>query len=235
MRKHTPRRLLAYGLSVVAVAALAIAGAASADHWDDYNGTADTHEVVDGNPPLCPAAAGGLSLSLDGSELSEGGVYPSGDPVVKVTALDKDGGTLSWALLPDAAHTYDMAAVVMKGGEPGSGRVPLRRERFRDPTTPMRGSRRRSTRAASRPASATSTSASTRRPTRVSTVSTSRRPRTRRGRRSTRGTSRSPSIPRTSAQDRHDGDGQLEGRRHTDRLRCAERGGVRDDHRDEPQ
>ena len=50
MRKHIPARLLAYGLSVVAVAALAIAGAASADHWDDYNGTADTHEVVDGNP-----------------------------------------------------------------------------------------------------------------------------------------------------------------------------------------
>ena len=58
MRKHTPGRLLAYGLSVVAVAALAIAGAASGNHWADYNGTADTHEVVDGNPPLCPADRG---------------------------------------------------------------------------------------------------------------------------------------------------------------------------------
>ena len=38
MRKHTPGRLLAYGLSVVAVAALAIAGAASGNHWADYNG-----------------------------------------------------------------------------------------------------------------------------------------------------------------------------------------------------
>ena len=52
MRKHTPGRLLAYGLSVVAVAALAIAGAASGNHWADYNGTADTHELVVGNPDL---------------------------------------------------------------------------------------------------------------------------------------------------------------------------------------
>ena len=119
MRKHIPARLLAYGLSVVAVAALAIAGAASADHWDDYNGTADTHEVVDGNPPLCPAGAGGLSFRLDASELKDG-EYPSDDPVVKLTAVDVEGGTLSWALLPDASHAYDMAAVVMKGGEAGA-------------------------------------------------------------------------------------------------------------------
>ena len=113
MRKHIPARLLAYGLSVVAVAALAIAGAASADHWDDYNGTADTHEVVDGNPPLCPAGAGGLSFRLDASELKDG-EYPSDDPVVKLTAVDVEGGTLSWALLPDASHAYDMAAVVIR-------------------------------------------------------------------------------------------------------------------------
>ena len=120
MRKHTPGRLLAYGLAVVAVAALAIAGAASGNHWADYNGTADTHEVVDGNPPLCPQAEGGLSFRVDGGDLTEGGEYPSDNPVVKITALDKDGGTLSWALLPDASHTYDMAAVVMKGGEAGA-------------------------------------------------------------------------------------------------------------------
>ena len=34
MRKHTPGRLLAYGLAVVAVAALAIAGAASGPSID---------------------------------------------------------------------------------------------------------------------------------------------------------------------------------------------------------
>lgn len=119
MRKHTPGRLLVYGLSVVAVAALAIAGAASGNHWADYNGTADTHEVVEGDPPLCPQAVGGVSFRVDGGDLSEGGEYPSGNPIVKITALDKDGGTLSWALLSDATHTYDMAAVVMKGG-PGA-------------------------------------------------------------------------------------------------------------------
>jgi uncharacterized repeat protein (TIGR01451 family) len=119
MRKHTPGRLLAYGLSVVAVAALAIAGAASGNHWADYNGTADTHVVVDGNPS-CTTAAGGLSFKVDGSDLTEGGEYPSGDPIVKITKLDVEGGTLSWALLPDASHTYDMAAVVMKGGEAGA-------------------------------------------------------------------------------------------------------------------
>ena len=81
MRKHTPGRLLAYGLAVVAVAALAIAGAASGNHWADYNGTADTHVVVDGNPS-CTTAAGGLSFKVDGSDLTEGGEYPSGDPIV---------------------------------------------------------------------------------------------------------------------------------------------------------
>ena len=113
MRKHTPGRLLAYGLAVVAVAALAIAGAASGNHWADYNGTADTHQLVEGNPPLCPPTAGGLSFRLDVSELTEGGLYPAGDPIVRIFDLDKDGGTLSWVLVD--IHRYDMAAVVMKG------------------------------------------------------------------------------------------------------------------------
>jgi uncharacterized repeat protein (TIGR01451 family) len=116
MRKHTPGRLLAYGLSVVAVAALAIAGAASGNHWADYNGTANDHQLHEGNPDLCAAAAGGISFRVDASELTEGGEYPSGNPLVKITGLDKDGGTLSWALLPDTLHLYDVAAVVMKGG-----------------------------------------------------------------------------------------------------------------------
>ena len=116
MRKHTPGRLLAYGLSVVAVAALAIAGAASGNHWADYNGTANSHELKAGNPDLCPATAGGVSFRVDASALTEGGEYPLGNPLVKITGLDKDGGTLSWSLLPAAADTYDVAAVVMKGG-----------------------------------------------------------------------------------------------------------------------
>ena len=73
MRKHTPGRLLAYGLSVVAVAALAIAGAASGNHWADYNGTANSHELKAGNPDLCPATAGGVSFRVDASALTEGG------------------------------------------------------------------------------------------------------------------------------------------------------------------
>ena len=117
MRKHTPGRLLVYGLAVVAVAALAIAGAASGNHWADYNGTADSHELTDGNPPLCPQTQGGLSFRLDADdgELKEG-VYPADNPAVRIFDLDIDGGTLSWELVDEGLHLYDVAAVVMKGG-----------------------------------------------------------------------------------------------------------------------
>ena len=153
MRKHTPGRLLAYGLSVVAVAALAIAGAASGNHWADYNGTADTHELVDGNPPLCPATAGGVSFRVDASELTEGGEYPSGNPLVKITALDKStAARSSWALLPTP-----LRHVRRRGGRDEGRRrrdgLPLRRERRRNRRLRRRGSRRRSTRTASRAAS----------------------------------------------------------------------------------
>jgi len=107
---------LLYGLTLLAVAALAITGAASGHHWAAYNGTADNHELHEGDPPLCPATAGGISFRLEAGDLTDGGEYPSGNPVVKITGLDKDGGTLSWSLLPAGLDLYDVDAVVMKGG-----------------------------------------------------------------------------------------------------------------------
>ena len=119
MRKYTRGGPLLYGLILVVLAALAIAGAASADHWAAYTGKADSHELVLGNPDPCPATPGGVSFRVAGSALTEGGTYgPSGGPaVVKISDLNKPvEGTLSWALLDDALHLYDVAAVVMKGG-----------------------------------------------------------------------------------------------------------------------
>ncbi len=106
------RGTLALGLVAALVAALAVAGAASADHTPSYNGAADRHEFVDGNPPLCPAVEGGKSFRIDASDLTEGGEYPSHDRVIRITAVDVEGGTLSWELID--VHEYDMAAVVMK-------------------------------------------------------------------------------------------------------------------------
>jgi uncharacterized repeat protein (TIGR01451 family) len=117
MRKFTRGGLLAYGSLLVALAALAVAGAASGNHTDAYNGTADTHVVVGDNPPLCAQGENGLSFRINGSDLVEGGEYPAGNPVVRITDLDVEGGTLSWALID--IHSYDVAAVVMKGGVGG--------------------------------------------------------------------------------------------------------------------
>jgi uncharacterized repeat protein (TIGR01451 family) len=114
MRKFTRGGLFAYGSLLVALAALAVAGAAYGDHWEAYNGNADTHELQLGDPPLCPSIEGGISFRVDGGQLSAGGQYPAGDPVVEITGVDVDGGTLSWKLLD--IHDYDVAAVVMKGG-----------------------------------------------------------------------------------------------------------------------
>ena len=111
------RGALGLGLIATLVAALAVAGAASADHWPAYNGTADDHEVVERNPDLCAAPNGGTSFRVNGGDLVQGGEYPSGDPIVRITGLDTEGGTLSWQLISNA---YDMAAVVMKGGNIGA-------------------------------------------------------------------------------------------------------------------
>ena len=116
MRKFTRGGLLAYGLMLFALAALAVAGAASGNHTV----TADSHQVVDGNPELCGSISGGYSFRVDGGQLKEGGEYPADNPLVKITGLNVEGGTLSWALLPAAKDLYDVAAVVMKGGEPGA-------------------------------------------------------------------------------------------------------------------
>ena len=110
------RGTLALGLVAALVAALAVAGAASADHTASYNGAADRHEFVDGNPPLCPAVEGGKSFRIDASDLTEGGEYPSDDPIIRITSVDVEGGTLSWQLLATQLHRYDVAAIVMKGG-----------------------------------------------------------------------------------------------------------------------
>ncbi len=94
----TFRRRAALGLGLIAaLVTLAVAGAASGNHWNDYNGTADSHELVPGNPPLCGAPNGGTSFRVAAGDLSVGGEYPSGNPVIRITALDVDGGTLSWA------------------------------------------------------------------------------------------------------------------------------------------
>ena len=73
MRKVIRGGPLGYGLFLVVLAALAIAGAASGNHWADYNGTADSHELVEGNPPLCPSTEGGISFRVDANDLTEGG------------------------------------------------------------------------------------------------------------------------------------------------------------------
>ncbi len=238
MRKHTPGRLLAYGLSVVAVAALAIAGAASGNHWADYNGTANSHELNAGNPDLCPATAGGVSFRVDASALTEGGEYPLGNPLVKITGLDKDGGTLSWSLLPAAADTYDVAAVVMKGGpdamiyyyDSGNGGLD---DSDTGITTPI------NTNGEVGP-----------RPYGISHVDFCFDPKGGTGVKRLDVTktadaswekvytwdvekSRRPVAPRD--EDGSDGDGQLEGRRHADRLRRAERCRLRDDQGDESE
>jgi uncharacterized repeat protein (TIGR01451 family) len=105
------------GLILGLFATLAIAAAASANHWPDYNGSADSHELVAGNPELCEQGAGGTSFRIDGSQLAAGQEYPAGNPVVRITAVDVDGGTLSWALVDGVLNQYDMAVVVMKGGD----------------------------------------------------------------------------------------------------------------------
>ena len=101
MRKVIRGGPLGYGLFLVVLAALAIAGAASGNHWADYNGTADSHELVSGDPPLCPSTEGGLSFRVDANDLTEDGTYPAGDPVVRIFDLDVAGGTLSWELIDD--------------------------------------------------------------------------------------------------------------------------------------
>ena len=106
MRKYTRGGPLGYGLVLVVLAALAIAGAASGNHWADYNGTADSHELVEGNPPLCPPTEGGLSFRLDVDEGElEDGVYPADNPIVRIFDLDIDGGTLSWELVGHPSRT----------------------------------------------------------------------------------------------------------------------------------
>lgn len=117
MRRFKRGGPLLYGLLLLAVAALAVTGAASGNHWEDYTGSADSHELHEGSPDLCPATAGGVAFRVDAGDLTDGGEYPAGNPVVKITDLDVDGGTLSWALLPSALDLYDVDAVVMQGGE----------------------------------------------------------------------------------------------------------------------
>ena len=102
MRKHTPGRLLAYGLAVVAVAALAIAGAASGNHWADYKGTANSHELS--RNPVLPGDRGRGVVPGGWRRPHRGwNIWPSGGPLVRIFDLNKPvEGTLSWALLPDA-------------------------------------------------------------------------------------------------------------------------------------
>ena len=116
MRRFSRRRPLACGLVLIALAALTVAGAASADHWSDYNGSADSHMLVAGDPPLCPPGDGGASFRILAGDLQEGGRYPAGDPdpFLRITNLDVEGGTLSWDLVD--LHRYDVATAVMAGG-----------------------------------------------------------------------------------------------------------------------
>lgn len=116
MRVQGKGGLVAFGLILSVVTTLAIAAAASANHWPDYTGTADSHELVSGNPGLCQQGAGGTSFRIDANDLVAGQQYPSGNPIVEITAVDVEGGTLSWKLVDSVLDQYDMAVVVMKGG-----------------------------------------------------------------------------------------------------------------------
>ena len=239
MRKHTPGRLLAYGLSVVAVAALAIAGAASGNHWADYNGTANTHELVKRATRISARRPRAGLVPGRRSALTEGGEYPSGNPLVKITGLDKDGGTLSWALLPDAADTYDVAAVVMKGGpnamvyhyDAGSGGLD---DSDTGITTPINTNGNVDPRPYGishvdfcfDPKGGTGVKRLEVTKTADDVVGEGLHV----GRREVRRQDRTSSMKTGET-----GTGQLEGRRHADRLRRAERRRVRDDHGDEPE
>ena len=128
-----------------------------------------SHEFVDGNPPLCPAAEGGKSFRVEASDLTEGGDVSgrqSGHPDHRAR---RRGGTLSWQLLDDALDVRRRRR--RHEGWPGRDGLLLRR-RPAGSTTRTPGSRRRSTRTAKptrgRTGSATSTSASTRRATQAS-------------------------------------------------------------------
>ena len=119
MRKYTRGGPLLYGLILVVLAALAIAGAASADHWAAYTGKAELPRARSREPGSVPGdprrgvVQGGWKRPHRGWDL-----WAVGRPaVVKISDLNKPvEGTLSWALLDDALHLYDVAAVVMKGG-----------------------------------------------------------------------------------------------------------------------
>ena len=114
MRKFTRGGLLAYGVLLVALAALAVAGAASGNHWADYKGGADSHELV----PETRAVRfdpGRVLVPRRRRTADRGRPVSGRQSARRDQGLNVAGGTLSWRLLD--IHAYEVAAVVMKGGD----------------------------------------------------------------------------------------------------------------------
>jgi hypothetical protein len=92
--------------SAIAVLTFAV-GVSWADHGvDSYNGTAESHAVIAGNPD-CPFGTSGFKIDSVPANGVHGGL-------VEVT--NSDGTYFDWALVPDALHVVDMGAVIVKGG-----------------------------------------------------------------------------------------------------------------------
>jgi hypothetical protein len=89
--------------SVIAVLTIAV-GVSWADHGGNYNGTAESHSVIAGNPD-CPSGTSGFKIDDVPANGTYGGL---------VTVSNSDGTYFDWSLVD--IHAVDMAAVIVKGG-----------------------------------------------------------------------------------------------------------------------
>ncbi len=111
MKNRTKRSARAVvGLLGALTVALALVGAASADHDPDYNGTANSHFTSDG---IVRCAAN--EIARDVAPVSGLVKDKDGDEVIQLT-ISADGTTAAWAFTPLGADKWDMAAVLVKAG-----------------------------------------------------------------------------------------------------------------------
>ena len=149
MRKHTPGGPLALrpGGRRRGGTAL-VAGAASGNHWADYNGTADSHELLSGNPRSVPGDRRAGSRSGSTASAADRGRRVPG------RAIRSSGSSIS-----TSTGDAELGAARRRGpplrrrGGRHEGRHRTRWSTTTTPataasTTPTRGSRRRSTRTA---------------------------------------------------------------------------------------
>jgi uncharacterized repeat protein (TIGR01451 family) len=107
MKNWTRRRAGAtVGLLGALVVALALVGAAAADHG--YQGAADSHLTVAGSPP-CP-----VGTTLADVEPAVSGTY--GDGAVELDVAE-GGASVAWQLTASGVDVWDMAAVIVGGDE----------------------------------------------------------------------------------------------------------------------